>query len=264
MISDDAINFSSLSCHAFYFNLVFPGRQENDGGMRIDALLSRYGYCSRREALRWIKKARVTILGKPADSPSQKAEPEDVLVDGESIEFPRGIYIAFYKPLGVTCSREERDGTPIYDLLPPVWSLRNPPVTSVGRLDKDTEGLLLITDDGQFVHKLTSPKHHVGKVYELTTDEDIPETAAANFASGSFMLEGERSPCQPAQLELLGARHARMTLTEGRYHQVRRMLAAVGAPVETLKRISIGPLELQNLQLEPGDWTPIDPALFGK
>lgn len=244
--------------------LFFPADRKMMAFMRIDALLSRYGYCSRSEAPRWVKKGRVTIQGNPVASPSQKAEPEDVLVDGAPVEFPRGIYVAFYKPLDVTCSHDDRDGTPIYDLLPPEWSERNPVVTSVGRLDKDTEGLLLVTDDGKFVHRLTSPKHHIDKVYELTTEADIPEHAVEDFASGTFTLEGEKSPCHPARLEILEARHARLTLTEGRYHQVRRMLAAVGAPVSTLKRLSIGPLYLDDLQLEAGHWTPIDPTLFEK
>ncbi len=243
--------------------LFFLADRKMMAPMRIDALLSRYGYCSRSEASRWIKKGRVSVLGTPAKSASQKAETKDVLVDGEPIEFPDGICVAFYKPLGVTCSHDERDGRPIYDLLPPAWTQRNPAVTSVGRLDKDTEGLLLITDDGKFVHRLTSPKHHVDKVYELTTEADIPERAIEQFASGNFMLEDEKYPCHPARLEIIEPRLARLTLTEGRYHQVRRMLAAVGAPIVTLKRLSVGPLHLDDLQLEPGDWTPISPSLFG-
>ena len=229
--------------------------------MRTDALLSRFGYCSRREVAQWLKRGRVTCGGVPVKSPNEKVEPEDVLVDGEPVEFPRGLYIALNKPLGCTCSHKE-EGELVYDLLPPQWLRRNPVVNTVGRLDKETSGLLLLTDDGAFEHAQTSPKRHVPKVYAFTTSSPVPEAAVAQFASGEFMLQGERTPCLPAELVLTDACAGRLTLHEGRYHQVRRMLAAVGAPVETLERIEIGPLKLEDLQLAPGEWVEIDPAIF--
>ena len=231
----------------------------NASGMRTDALLSRYGYCSRREVAQWLKRGRVTRNGAPVKSPAEKVEPEEVLVDGAPVEFPRGLYIALNKPLGCTCSHKEQ-GELVYDLLPEQWLRRNPAVNTVGRLDKETSGLLLLTDDGAFEHAQTSPKRHVPKVYAFTTSAPVPESAVAQFASGDFMLQGERTPCLPA--ELTGACEGRLTLHEGRYHQVRRMLAAVGAPVETLERIEIGPLKLAELNLEPGEWVEIDPAVF--
>lgn len=229
--------------------------------MRIDALLSRFGYCSRREVAQWLKRGRVTHRGEPVKAANEKAEPEDVLVDGAPVEFPRGLYVAFNKPLGCTCSHKE-EGELVYDLLPAQWLRRNPVVNTVGRLDKDTSGLLLLTDDGAFEHAQTSPKRHVPKVYTFTTAAPVPGDAAALFASGEMMLQGERTPCLPAELVLTGACSGRLTLHEGRYHQVRRMLAAVGAPVETLERIEIGPLRLQDLNLQPGEWVEIDPAMF--
>ncbi|MBR2314136.1 MAG: rRNA pseudouridine synthase [Akkermansia sp.] len=229
--------------------------------MRIDALLSRFGYCSRREVAQWLKRGRVTHLGEPVKAANEKAEPEDVLVDGAPVEFPRGLYVAFNKPLGCTCSHKEA-GELVYDLLPAQWLRRNPVVNTVGRLDKDTSGLLLLTDDGAFEHAQTSPKRHVPKVYAFTTAAPVPGEAVALFASGEMMLQGERTPCLPAELVLTGACSGRLTLHEGRYHQVRRMLAAVGAPVETLERIEIGPLRLQDLNLQPGEWVEIDPAMF--
>ena len=229
--------------------------------MRIDALLSRFGYCSRREVAQWLKRGRVTHRGEPVKAANEKAEPEDVLVDGAPVEFPRGLYVAFNKPLGCTCSHKE-EGELVYDLLPAQWLRRNPVVNTVGRLDKDTSGLLLLTDDGAFEHAQTSPKRHVPKVYTFTTAAPVPGDAAALFASGEMMLQGERTPCLPAELVLTGACSGRLTLHEGRYHQVRRMLAAVGAPVETLARIEIGPLRLQDLNLQPGEWVEIDPAMF--
>lgn len=225
--------------------------------------MSRFGYCSRREVAQWLKRGRVTRNGAPIKSPSEKVEPEEVLIDGEPVEFPHGIYIALNKPLGCTCSHKE-EGELVYDLLPPQWLSRNPVVNTVGRLDKETSGLLLLTDDGAFEHALTSPKRHVPKVYSFTTTAPIPAEAAALFASGELMLDGERTPCLPAELVITGAQSGRLTLHEGRYHQVRRMLASVGAPVDTLERIEIGPLKLADLNLEPGEWCEIDPAIFAK
>ncbi len=227
--------------------------------MRLDALLSRYGYCSRREATNWLKRHSVTFNGVPITIPSTKVQTEGILIDGTSIEFPNGLYVALYKPVGYTCSHDEEEGDVIYDLLPFQWRHRNPPVSSVGRLDKETSGLLLLTDDGQFIHHMTSPRYHVSKVYEATTENDIPEEAIPLFASGTLMLNGESRPCAPAILEIIEPRRARLTLTEGKYHQVRRMLASVGSPVSALTRISIGNLHLDSLNLQPGEWIPISP-----
>lgn len=229
--------------------------------MRTDALLSRFGYCSRREVAQWLKRGRVTNKGVVVKSPNEKVEPEDVLVDGVPVEFPKGLYVAINKPLGCTCSHKE-EGELVYDLLPPQWLRRNPTVNTVGRLDKETSGLLLLTDDGAFEHAQTSPKRHVPKVYAFTTSAPVPQEAIGQFASGEFMLQGELTPCLPAELVLTDSCAGLLTLHEGRYHQVRRMLAAVGAPVETLERIEIGPLKLQDLNLEPGEWVEIDPAIF--
>ena len=229
--------------------------------MRIDAILSRYGYCSRREAAQWVKRGRVTVPGKSLRSPSDKAEPAEVLIDGKPVEFVNGLYVALNKPLGCTCSHKE-EGDLVYDLLPQQWLNRSNGVSTVGRLDKETSGLLLLTDDGAFVHALTSPKKHVPKVYAFETLTPIPETAVAQFASGEFMLESETTPCLPAELEITAPCSGLLTLHEGRYHQVRRMLAAVGASVCSLSRIAIGSLRLEDLNLAPGEWVEIDPHLF--
>lgn len=229
--------------------------------MRLDAILSRYGYCSRREAAQWVKRGRVTVKGAAAKSPSAKAEPADVLVDGKPIPFPDGLYVAMNKPLGCTCSHRE-EGALVYDFLPEQWMNRGDGVSTVGRLDKETSGLLLLTDDGAFLHALTSPKRHVPKVYEFECSAPIPEDVVKIFASGELMLHGETTPCLPAELQITGEKNGRLTLHEGRYHQVRRMMAAVGAPVLVLTRVAIGPLRLADLNLAPGEWCAIDPALF--
>lgn len=230
--------------------------------MRVDALLSRYGYCSRREAAAWVKQGRVVQGGVPLSSPSSQAQPDEALVDGEPVPFPRGLCVALHKPVGYTCSHDAADGAPVYELLPPRWLRRTPAVQTVGRLDKETSGLLLITDDGALLHALTSPKRHVPKVYRFVCSAAVPEAAVALFASGELVLHGEKTPCLPAELALTGEREGLLTLHEGRYHQVRRMLAAVGAPVVELQRTAIGPLRLDDLKLAPGEWAPVDPAVF--
>ena len=231
--------------------------------MRADALLSRYGYCTRREAGAWLKAGRLVVNGQPVRRPGEAVQPEAAMVDGCAVEFPHGIYVALHKPVGYTCSHAEGEGgSPVYDLLPPRWLARSPQVQSVGRLDKETSGLLLFTDDGAFLHALTSPRRHVDKVYEFTTAAPVPEEAVELFASGELLLHGEKAPCLPARLELTAPNVGRLTLHEGRYHQVRRMLAAVGAPVTALCRTQLGPLSLAALSLAPGEWSEFDPQIF--
>ncbi len=229
--------------------------------MRLDALLSQYGYCSRREAQQWVKRGRVTYQGELVKNAAAKVEPSDVLVDGEVVPFIHGLYVAINKPLGYTCSHRE-EGDLVDDLLPEQWLNRKGGVQTVGRLDKETSGLLLITDDGQFLHALTSPKRHVPKRYRFTTEAPVPADAVALFAAGELMLEGERTPCKPADLVMESDCEGTLILHEGRYHQVRRMLASVGAPVLTLHREAVGCLALADLNLEAGEWAPIDPAIF--
>lgn len=219
---------------------------------RLDQLLANLGYCSRREARAWIDAGRITVRRQPADDPAQKAAPADVLVDGEPLDHPDGLLLLLHKPLGLVCSHEEREGPNVYSLLPPRWRRRNPQVTSIGRLDKDTSGLLLLTDQSPLVHRLTSPKHKVPKIYRATVDRDLSPDLIPVFANGTLRLEDDDQPCAPAALTLLAPREAELTLTEGRYHQVRRMFATVGATVLTLHRRRFGSLDLGDLP--PGAW----------
>jgi 16S rRNA pseudouridine516 synthase len=174
-----------------------------------------------------------------------------VRFEGEPLDPPQGILLMLNKPTGYTCSRKDV-GRLVYDLLPPRFALRNPVLSTVGRLDRDTSGLLLFTDDGQLLHRIISPKAAVAKVYEATLAEDLRGDEAATFAAGTLMLEGETEPLEPAALEVLGPRHARLTLTEGRYHQARRMFAAVGNHVVALERTALGGLALDGLP--SGEW----------
>jgi 16S rRNA pseudouridine516 synthase len=227
---------------------------------RLDQLLASLGYCSRREARAWLANGRVTVAGQPVRDPAHKAAPAEVQVDGEPLDHPDGLLLALHKPVGLVCSHEEREGPNVYSLLPARWRERNPVVTSIGRLDKETSGLLLLTDQSALVHRLTSPKHKVPKVYCATLDRDAAPEWIARFASGTLQLEGEAAPCAPAELKLISPREAELTLTEGKYHQVRRMFAAVGATVLALHRVRFGDLELGNLAA--GQWRELAPDYF--
>ena len=219
---------------------------------RLDQLLANLGYCSRRESRAWIDGGRVTIRGEVADDVGQKVDAKDVRVDGEPLDHPEPMLLMLHKPLGLVCSHDEREGPSVYSLLPERWRRRNPLITSVGRLDKDTSGLLLLTDQSSLVHRLTSPKHKVPKVYRATVDRDLEPELVPLFASGTLLLAGEKDPCAPAELRISTPREAELVLTEGRYHQVRRMFSARGLQVMTLHRARFGALELGDLP--PGKW----------
>lgn len=228
---------------------------------RLDQLLANLGYCSRREARAWIEDGRVTVRGEEVDDVGLKANEADVRVDGEPLDHPDGLLLVVHKPTGLVCSHDSREGPNVYSLLPARWRERNPQVTSIGRLDKDTSGLLLLTDQSALVHRLTSPKHKVPKVYRATVDRDLPDGLGALFASGTLLLHDEKEPCAPAELRVLGSREAEVTLTEGRYHQVRRMFASQGCEVLTLHRVRFGSLELGDLTA--GTWRELPLDFFG-
>ncbi len=223
---------------------------------RIDQLLSSLGYCTRSEARDWVDDERIEVDGRPARSVADKVDPARVLVDDEPLDHPDGLLLVLNKPLGLVCSHDDREGPSVYGLLPPRWRRRNPVVTSIGRLDKDTSGLILLTDQSPLVHRLTSPKHKVAKLYVATLDR-APEPAeravlGEGFTAGGLVLEGEKEPCAPARLAWRSDRVAELELTEGRYHQVRRMFAHFGLLVTALHRERFGHLGLG--ELSPGAW----------
>lgn len=219
---------------------------------RLDQILANFGYCSRSEAKGWLRSGRVTVNGEVLARPEHKAAPDTVRVDGEPVECPGGLLALLHKPPGCVCSRDGREGPSVYDLLPPRWSRRNPPVTTVGRLDKDTTGVLLLTDQGDLVQRWTSPRRKVPKLYEVTVDRPLEPALIELFASGTLVLSDESEPCHPARLEIVSPTAARLELTEGRFHQVKRMFAAVGWQVLTLHRSRFGGYELG--ELPPGQW----------
>ncbi|WP_243049508.1 16S rRNA pseudouridine(516) synthase [Dyella sp. RRB7] len=219
--------------------------------MKLVKLIANLGYGSRKDVTMMFREGRITDPDGEVLYADDKVPHEHIRIDDEPLDPPAGLALMMNKPLGATCSRKDQ-GRVVYDLLPPRYRLRDPALSTVGRLDRDTSGLLLFTDDGALLHRIISPRAQVAKVYEATLAQDLRGDEGELFASGTMMLEAEKEPLEPAALEVLGPRQARLTLTEGRYHQVRRMFAAVGNHVETLTRISVGGLVLGDLA--PGQW----------
>jgi len=225
--------------------------------MKLVKHLANLGYGSRKDVAWMFREGRVTdAQGEVLYADDQPAH-DEVRVDGEPLDLAPGVLLMLHKPVGYTCSTKDK-GRIVYDLLPPRFRLRSPLLSTVGRLDRDTSGLLLMTDDGGLLHRIVSPKAHLPKRYEATLAQDLRGDEAALFASGTLMLEAETTPLAPATLEVRDARHASLVLTEGRYHQVRRMFAAVGNHVEALHRSAVGGLTLGDLP--EGAWCALDDA----
>lgn len=220
--------------------------------MKLLRLLSNLGYGSRREVQQWIRSGAVTSLeGQLLDENS--ALPHDqILFRGEPLDPPFPLTILLHKPDGYTCSADD-PGAVVYDLLPGRFADRKPGLNPVGRLDKDTTGLLLLTDDGKLLHKIIHPKSGCRKIYQVSLDRPMRGNEAEIFASGTLMLHGESKPLLPAELTPQGEREALIAIQEGRYHQVRRMFAATGNHVTALRRIAIGGLALPG-DLAEGGW----------
>ena len=225
--------------------------------MKLVRLIANLGYGSRREVAMMFREGRITEANGEVLYADDKREHAEIRFDGEPLDPPIGLSLMLYKPIGVTCSNKDV-GRIVYDLLPERFRLRNPQLSTVGRLDRDTSGILLFTDDGALLHRIISPKSRIAKVYEAELAEDLRGDEVALFASGTLMLESEKTPLLPAELEVLDSRRARLTLHEGRYHQVRRMFAAAGNHVARLQRLSIGGLGLDDLG--EGEWRILQPA----
>lgn len=219
--------------------------------MKLAKYLANLGYGTRREVEWLIGRARVTGTdGAPLDARSA-VNHAAILVDGEPLDPPAGTVLMMHKPVGYVCSTKDMSPL-VYALLPARFRQRSPVMAPVGRLDINTSGLLLLTDDGQINHRITSPRAHLPKTYEARLAEPLRGGEAELFASGTLVLESESEPLRPAHLEAVGEREVRLTLTEGRYHQVRRMFAATGNHVVSLHRSAIGALELG--PLPSGAW----------
>ena len=222
---------------------------------RLDKIIASTGRFSRREVKLLVRQGRVLVDGVPARSAEDRMTPEtaEITVDGERLAWRRYTWLMMNKPAGVLSATEDGRGKTVLDLLPE--ELRRRELFPVGRLDKDTEGLLLLTNEGGLAHDLLSPKKHVDKVYYARTAGELEEADCRAFAAG--MVLGDGLECLPAGLEILsagaGGSEALVTLREGKFHQVKRMLAARGKPVLYLKRMKMGNLTLDPA-LEPGEY----------
>lgn len=223
--------------------------------MKLVKLLANLGYGSRKQVTSMFREGRITDAAGEVLYTDDQVGHDAIRVDGEPLDPPQGLTLMLHKPSGYTCSNKDV-GRLVYDLLPPRFRLRSPALSSVGRLDRDTSGLLLFTDDGQLLHRIISPKAALPKVYEATLAEPLRGNEGVLFASGALLLDSETTPLKPAVLEVIDATHARLTITEGRYHQVRRMFAAVGNHVEALHRSRVGGLSLGDLP--EGEWRALD------
>lgn len=218
---------------------------------RLAKYLANLGYGTRREVESMLRMGRVTHRDGARYADGDAAVHTDVLVDGEALDPSPGAVILLNKPCGFVTSLRDVNPT-VYALLPSRFGRRDPVVAPVGRLDRDTSGLLLFTDDGALNHRLTSPRSHVEKVYDVTLAEPLRDNAIAAFASGTLRLDGDEAPLAPATLDRVTSTRARVTVREGRYHQIRRMFVAVGNHVHALRRVQLGPLTLDGLA--EGEW----------
>lgn len=225
--------------------------------IRVDRLLSSMGYGSRSEMARFARAGGITLNGAELLDVTKRISvtrdlPTRMKIDGQALDPIKGMVILLNKPLGMTCSHEEV-GPLVYDLLPERWKLRRPAISTVGRLDKQTSGLLLLTDDGDLLHRIISPKRHVKKTYRAKLARPLDVSECDVFAAGRLMLKGEDKPLAPAALQIVSATEVLLSISEGRYHQVRRMFAAIGNHVEQLHRERLGGLSLPG-DLVDGKW----------
>jgi len=223
--------------------------------MKLVRLIANLGYGSRKDVAWMFREGRITDAAGEVLYADDKVEHAQIRIDGEALDPPAGMLLMMHKPLGVTCSRKD-PGRVVFDLLPARYRMRDPALSTVGRLDRDTSGLLLITDDGALLHRIISPRANVIKVYEAMLAQDLRGDEQMLFASGTLLLESETTPLLPAKLDVLAPRHVRLSISEGRYHQVRRMFAATGNRVESLQRVAIGELQLDGLP--PGAWRQLE------
>jgi 16S rRNA pseudouridine516 synthase len=213
---------------------------------RVDALLSQLGYCTRKDSRRFLRKNSLTIGDEEIRNPALKVKHADLKLNGEDLD-PLKIVVLMNKPPRTICSHDDA-GALIYGLLPQRWQYRNPKVSTVGRLDADTTGAIILTDDGALNHKLTSPRSNIPKVYEAVLAQELNGNEKEIFASGTLILKGEDKPCLPAVLEVIDDTKVRLEIVEGKYHQVKRMFAAVGNKVIKLHRVSFGEFDVKDLE----------------
>lgn len=221
--------------------------------LRLDKIISNQLGLSRRQVRLFCRQGRVKVDGRPVFSCEQKVDPsaQEVTVDGRPLAYRAFVYLMLHKPAGILSASRDPSRPTVVDLAPEEFSHR--PLFPVGRLDRDTTGLLLLTDDGETAHGLLSPRRHVPKVYEALLDAPLPDGAAQAFAQGITLADG--CVCRPCELTVISAGDkpvVRLVLTEGMYHQVKRMFGVLGLGVDALRRVAMGPLVLDSA-LAPGE-----------
>ena len=211
---------------------------------RLDRILVSQGVGSRRDVQKLIRQKAVAIDSETVTKPDFKLDPEqhEIRVNGQALTFQKNIYIMMNKPQGVVCATQDNLSKTVLDLVPE--ELRRKGLAPAGRLDKDTVGLLILTDDGDFAHRIISPKKRVYKRYYAELDRAVTDDTVRKFKSGIKLADG--TACLPARLEIAGEKSAYVEICEGKFHQVKRMFSACGLTVQYLKRVSIGGLELDD------------------
>jgi len=227
--------------------------------IRVDKILANLGYCSRSTAVSFLKQHTVCVKEERIIRPADKINAADLRIDGNVPDHVNGIFIVLHKPSGYICTHDSSEGKRVYDLLPQQWMLRNPVPSTVGRLDKDTTGVLLITDNSAINHSYTSSRHGIEKVYQVAVDKPLPHDLIRQFASGELLLDGEPKPCLPAVLRITDEKRAEVVLTEGKYHQVKRMFGMFGFTVVSLHRSRFGTFTVDSLP--EGAYEEVTPAV---
>lgn len=209
---------------------------------RLDKFLATHTSLSRRDATTAVRRGRVTINGVPCRDAAVKIDPskEAVALDGQAVAYHRHIYIMLNKPAGILCVSRDPHAKTVVDLLPEEWRHRD--LFPAGRLDKDTTGMVLLTDDGDYAHRMLAPKKHIPKLYTVTLDRPADAAVCEAFAQGMTLENGD--VCQPAVCRPLADNRVHVILREGKYHQIKRMFAACGFHVEALHRDAMGGLLL--------------------
>ncbi len=226
--------------------------------MRLVRVLAGLGYGSRSEVEALLRRGRVLDAQGHALAASAEDPGGELFVDGQALDPRPPLVLLLHKPVGYVCTRAEDEGPTVYELLPPRFASRRPILATVGRLDKETSGFLLLTDDGALLHRLTSPRQHLTRHYRVELADPLRGDEAEALRSGTLMLRGEDKPLRPAQVVELGPTRLRVSVTEGRYHLVRRAFGALGHRVASLHREGMGAAGLD--ELPEGEWRVFDPA----
>ncbi len=225
--------------------------------IRLDRLLSNLGYGSRNQIGKAVRLGAFELDGEIVSNASAKIDTtknlhERAKFDDEPLDPLSPIYLILHKPVGYVCGHSDKDGPTIFKFLPPRFRNRNPKLSIAGRLDKDSTGLVFMTDDGDFLHKITHPKTHLPKTYEVEVRDNFNGEEEKLFGSGEFMIDGEDKSLKPVQFKKTGDKSCEMVLTEGRYHQIKKMFEKLNNEVTKLYRIQIG--EFQVNDLKEGEW----------